>query len=149
MVSRLTEGGNLEKNAIKLTFSSHMENLPAIGLAIRGICSTVVQDSWLLYQLELCVVEVASNIIKHAYHRKPDGRIELEIIFSTDNITFKFYDSGAACASLPTHLDIPPTSQEIPESGRGLAIINLLMDKIEITKEEGKNVTKLTKKLGS
>lgn len=138
------------EQTIKLTFSSHLENLPLIAQATRGICSIMVKDEWLLYQLELCVVEVVSNIIIHAYKRNTGNLVELEMNLSPNYIAFKFYDSGIK-NTYPCRNNLEMDSQDIenlPESGRGLGIIHQIMDDIEFGEEQGKNVILLKKRLG-
>lgn len=143
-------GGILEKKSIKLIFASSLENLSLIAGAAKGLCETIVEDKWLLYQLELCVVEVVTNIVVHGYQRKDSEIIELEIHLEPHRITFKFYDTGIKNApQLNIDFEINPHDlAAIPESGRGLSLIHSFMDSVQTGEEKGKNLTLLIKHLG-
>lgn len=142
-------GGSLEEKTIKLNFSSNLENLPIASQKIKDACSLVVKDEWLLYQLELCAVEVISNIIKHAYELKENQPIEMVIRVSPKEVTLIFYDVGKSVDYFhPLELEDTLKNFDEAESGRGLSIINNFMDIVKISKEEGRNVTELKKNLG-
>lgn len=139
--------GNLKEKTIKIIFKSSLDYLPLISQASRTICSSLVNDGWILYQLELCLVEAISNIIIHAYKNKNNKEIELVLILNPNSIVFKLYDSGAKY-SYQEKTVAAEENQDIAsfsESGRGLLIMKKFMDDVKTIEEDGKNVIILKK----
>ncbi len=137
----------MRNRKLTLTVESCLENLPLVGCAVRGICSLAIKDAVELYQIELCVVEAASNIIKHAYNNQPGRFFEITVTIAENSIDFELVDNGLIGTITMTnelHFD-PECPETIPESGMGLYLINQLMDEVSFTSINGQNVMHLRK----
>jgi len=140
----------MEERVIRLLFESCREHVPLVGKAVRGICSTATKDEDVLYQIELCIVEVVNNVIAHAYLMQKGREIEVITIVNHEFCHFNIKDTG-----LKNHTPIPRKDLEIdpedienlPESGMGLFIISHLMDELSYYEESGKNITSMRKYL--
>ena len=133
--------------SIKLKIKSRLENVSLVGLTVNKICSTVPFSEDDVYQTELCVVEACNNVIKHAYSNRPDQDIEINIDLDLDKITFNILDIGRPMESdiLPS-LDFDPNdSDQLPEGGMGLFLVNQIMNKVEYKNHNGQNNLTLTK----
>lgn len=134
--------------SIKVSFTSHLSHLPLLRKAIRGICSTVVENEQCLQDIDLCINEAVSNVICHAYQNEPGHEIQVIVTIYSQDIVFQIIDIGLKNAE-----PINPTLQEVDihyienlqESGRGLFIIHQLMDEVTYKSEEGKNILILRK----
>jgi serine/threonine-protein kinase RsbW len=139
-----------EAPSITLIVDSRLELLSLLAGATNGICASIVEDKWILYQLELCVVEIATNIIVYAYERQPMNTIELKVSCDRDRIFFKFLHVGLKSPlSYISNIEAPETQNvsDIPESGRGIFLLNQFMDEISMSEEDGKNVISIAKHL--
>lgn len=135
---------------IKLTIESKIDSLALLSKAIRAICNTVVTDEVMLYNLELCLVEATSNVINHAYHRKPGNFVEVSVTVDDHHVIFKIIDTGEK-ATLPTpKKELVSNADDLfswPESGMGLFLIYRIMDEVSYNSQEGKNILTMKKNI--
>lgn len=138
----------MAEKSMKLTFESKLDCLPLLGNAIKGICSCVIQDELLLSQLELCLVEVVSNVINHAYKKEAGHTIEVIVSLTQNHATFTVIDTGIKNPQIfKKELNTDPQDiNGLPESGMGLPIIYQIMDEVVFREEQGKNFAILKKK---
>ncbi len=136
---------------MKLTFESRLEILPALGKAIRGICSCMIHDGLLLYQIELCLIEAVSNVISHAYRNEAGHQIEVDVSIDRTLAVFTVIDTGLRNTKILKKEFIfdPQDINNLPESGMGLHIMFSIMDEVSFIEEQGKNITILKKLLNS
>jgi anti-sigma regulatory factor (Ser/Thr protein kinase) len=97
--------------------------------------------------IELAIVEAANNIVEHSYHGEDGNPVEITISRLKNCVEIKFYDLGD-----PFDPPVAPEPdfqmenlEKIPESGRGLFIINSIMDELSFNKESALNVITLKK----
>lgn len=135
---------------IKLIIDSKIDSIALLSKAARAVCTTVIDDELILYNLELCLVEATTNVINHAYHRKPGNNIEITITLDDYHVAFQIVDSGDK-SPLPApkqELDYNPDDLTTwPEFGMGLFLIHRLMDEVSFNEYEGKNVLMMKKYL--
>jgi len=94
----------------------------------------------------LAVSETTTNIIKHAYHEKPDQRIQIHAVQTADQIILRFFDWGPE-AFLPGAKEFA-LPDDTSLGGRGLFIIQNSVDAVEFSRDEsGKNCVTLILKL--
>lgn len=130
-----------------MTMESRMENLSLLGSAILGTARAAVLDDTLAFQLELCVVEAVTNVIRHAYGGLPAHQMEVTIEVAADRISYQVSDTGKSHPHFaqPGSVFDWQTSDQVPEGGMGLAIIWELMDEVQYHSENGRNVLTMTK----
>jgi serine/threonine-protein kinase RsbW len=104
-------------------------------------------------EVELCITEAANNAIKHAYREKSAYLVELGVTILPDYIVFDLFDSGTSAEPSLIEVDrrnlLLDVDLEIDgprESGRGIAIMQSVMDSLEYTPGE-RNRLRLTKRL--
>lgn len=133
---------------IKLIIESKIAHIPLLSKAVQGICSVVVNDEILLYNIQLCLVEAVTNVIKHAYHLKPGNFVEVTVTLADRQVTIQIMDSGEK-VSLPLPNKELVQNQDdfvaLAESGRGLFLIHEIMDEVISSEYEGKNVFTMKK----
>lgn len=127
---------------------SKIDSIALLSKAIRAVCSTVLEDEVMLYNVELCLIEAVTNVIKHAYHRKPGNMVEVSVTIDGHHVTLQIKDSGDK-AKLPTpkkELDYEINDMTTwPEFGLGLYLINQIMDEVSYGEQDGKNVLTMVK----
>lgn len=99
----------------------------------------------LAYQVNLVLTESMTNAILHAPPKNQDNRqIHINIAIINDNLHIKVYDQGEGfdLESLP-----PQDFQGLKEGGRGIFIIQSIMDSVTYSKEGGVNVIEMIKYL--
>ena len=140
---------------ITLTIASRLDAVPLLGQLVSSMCSSAGFSPVEGSRVEVCVVEAVNNVIKHAYGEDPGRAVEVEISLFPDKLVFDVLDSGRSADSAENlhadyrhafdvdgdHLD------ELPESGRGLAIIQEVMDSFEYSSSPERNRFRLTKRL--
>lgn len=119
--------------SISMTIDSKIMNVRLIGLSVRSLCEVTPLDDTTRGQMELCVVEAATNIIKHAYQNSDQGSIKLQVQIFPDHIVFVFQDQGIPMDESPqtyfTELDPDDISSWQDESMKmGVYLIRSIMD---------------------
>jgi anti-sigma regulatory factor (Ser/Thr protein kinase) len=81
---------------MRVTFvmSSHPCYLPVVRAAIGQLAAMVGWDESESRAITLAVDEALANVIRHAYHGRTDGRVELECRASGDELQFRIQDAG-------------------------------------------------------
>jgi serine/threonine-protein kinase RsbW len=143
----VTVGASLE-----LSFESRLEQVSLAGAAIRAMCEVRGADAEAAGAVELAAVEIATNVVEHAYSGRNDGPIRIRIQFRAERVIVEVLDVGRvvsadriAHAELPRI--VPELTEELPEGGFGLALVRLLADSVEVRREKGWNVLRFTRRL--
>ena len=110
-----------------LGFFSRMENAP--------------MDPVRVDRLVLAATEVVTNIMRHAYDGRTDGKIRMHAVCTSSRIEIRFFDNGIAFdpGSVP-----PPRFDGTQEGGYGIYIIGQCVDQVTYRRDPlGVNVTRL------
>jgi anti-sigma regulatory factor (Ser/Thr protein kinase) len=107
-----------------LTFvmSSHPRNLPIVRAAVAQLALMIGWNEADSRAITLAVDEALANVIRHAYHGRADGRVELQCRAADDEIEFRILDTGDSPD--PTRI----CAREI--GGLGTHIIREVMDTV-------------------
>lgn len=138
------------ERSIKLIIEDKIDNIDLLGKAIRAICSTVVNDEVLQYNLELCLIEAVTNVINHAYHRQPGKNVEVSVAVDDHQVVFNVIDTGDKAPPPPPKYELKYNPNDIttwPESGMGLFLIHSIMNEVSYTEHEGKNILMMKKNI--
>jgi len=105
--------------------------------------------------LGLCLAEAVNNAIIHAYHEEPGRTVNLEVNLLPETLVFDVIDNGTPgdpkkinsdCRSA---LELTSPSGAMAQSGRGLAIMQEVMDSVEYTVLADCNRLRMTKRITS
>ncbi len=140
---------------IHFRIESDLDQVPLIGMVANKLCSLAGFDEMQTYQIELCLVEAVTNSIEHAYEGKPGLPVEVDFILQRDRFRFTVRDYGRAMAHDELNRDISEIFKdntecaicELSSSGRGLAIIQAIMDAVFYSSTGECNVLVLEKLL--
>lgn len=137
--------------ALSLQIDSDLESVELVAKAVRALCSDRL-DETMLNDVELSVVEAVNNVIKHGYHGKRGSSVEIKVGLRNDRVVIDILDQAppmpegvtAAKPGSPFQFD-PESIEDLPESGMGLALIQMTMDEVSYSSEAGVNRLSLTK----
>jgi len=144
----------MKPRKIKLTIESNYENVPLISAAVNKLCAVASFSDTDSYGTELCVTEAVVNSIKHAYAGRSGHAVQVTFCLFDTELVVEVCDSGKPMD--PQLLKMrkqmalefePDIIETIPESGRGLPIIQGFMDEVEYTISDNLNCLKMTKTL--
>lgn len=129
---------------LKLQIDSQLSNTTLVAMAVRGVCAMTTLSPVEINRLELCLVEIVNNAIEHAYGNEAGHTVEVCVGLDKTTMNIAVSDWGA---SIPSEVIANQQPEEIdpdkPESwlysGRGLHIVNKLMDVVSYETEKGKN----------
>jgi serine/threonine-protein kinase RsbW len=141
---------NSVARTINLSIDSRLENVPLVGLAVRGIVSQSSLGEVDAYHVEVSIVEAVNNAIQHAYQGNPGQDVEIVLSLHADRIECTVSDAGVPLESFRGDgPDYDPTDRaNLPEGGMGLAIIRRGMDEAAYESRGGKNTLRMVKRIG-
>jgi anti-sigma regulatory factor (Ser/Thr protein kinase) len=96
-----------------------------------------------LWACELALVEGCNNAVQHTSGKEPSGMILVEVRCSDTQVELRINDHTAGF-DLPNRAELPLPEAE---SGRGLYLIQSLMDQVEYVRRSSSNCLILKKKL--
>ena len=141
---------------IKLVIESDLQQVSVIDLLMNVLCSLGSLNNEACYQVRLCVVEAVNNAIQHAYGHEKGHSVEVDYAVDSEQITIAISDTGqpmpAEMLALKAGLfdkldDEAPNQFSIPEDGRGLALMQEMMDQVKYSSRDGKNTLTLVKNI--
>jgi len=104
----------------------------------------------LLFQLNLAVEEVVTNIMRHGYGPSmKDAKIFLEMAFDGERITICITDEGIAFdpLSVPPPDDLEKSLEERRIGGLGIWFVRQMMDEVAYRRENGQNILAVRKRV--
>jgi anti-sigma regulatory factor (Ser/Thr protein kinase) len=134
--------GNIPRRLqMKFAMPSDPRYLPVVRGAIGPMAAAIGWDETECRAITLALDEALANVIRHAYHSRPDGLIELECRESADGLEITLMDNGDA----PDRSKI--CAREIgcdQPGGLGTHIIKKVMDSVsyEVSQEGNRFVAR-------
>jgi anti-sigma regulatory factor (Ser/Thr protein kinase) len=112
---------------IKFVMPSDPRYLPVVRGAIGPLAAALGWDESECRAITLAIDEALANVIRHAYHTRADGLIELECRESAEGLEFTLLDKGDA----PEMSKICAREIECDQpGGLGTHIIKQVMDRV-------------------
>jgi inorganic pyrophosphatase len=135
-----------------IEIDSRLEAVPLLGQVVHSLCAAAGFAPDEANRIEVCVVEAINNSIEHAYQGAPARTVEIELELLPNQLIIDVWDSGTSADADKMHadhrhaLDIPSDAVcDIAEHGRGLAVIQEVMDSFEYTPGRERNRLRMTK----
>ncbi|MGM0424643.1 MAG: ATP-binding protein [Thermodesulfobacteriota bacterium] len=135
---------------ITLCIPSRHDHVALLGQALQGLLQEKIQDKGELYLLELALCEAAVNCIRHAYADKPGHIVQVEIILGPNELHFRIQDQGSSLSRqklFQAELQDPEQDLPVQECGRGLGLIQAIMDQVDYSSSSGWNCLWMRKTL--
>ena len=111
----------------------------------RGLCDDVIHEA------RLTLEEIVVNIIVHGYGKEAasDAPIEIEMDVVADLLSMQVKDQARPFNPVDApepDLDVPFEDREI--GGLGIVIVRRLIDSVDYSHEDGRNVLTMKKRIG-
>ena len=138
---------------IAFEIESRLEAVPLLGQVACLLCTTAGFTPIEGSQVEVCVVEAVNNAIQHAYQGDSEHSVQLEVTLLPGQLIFDVWDSGTPADAARMNADHRGALEiqsdcvnDIPEGGRGLPIIQEVMDSFEYTPGTERNRFRMIKR---
>lgn len=127
-----------------------LENLKGARDFIRKSLKGHVTSDVILNEIILALDEMCSNLMIHAHHCNPDHSIGLSIeIQSKGKIIFEITDDGEMFDINHFHEPgIESLVHDKRKGGLGIRLVKSIMDEVDYTTRNGRNICRLTKTVG-
>lgn len=138
----------MTEKRVQLTFTNRADEAPRIAHKIEIFLEQNKIDSSLINRILLCVDELITNIIAHAYTDHAEHAVMLECKITEKYIGLELRDDGVAFD--PTAKLAPVLQKSIedtPIGGLGIHLVMTLMDHVEYEREGDYNVLRTLKML--
>ena len=135
---------NRRRLEMKFAMPSNPRYLPVVRGAIAPLAAAIGWDESECRAITLALDEALANVIRHAYHNRTDGLIEMECRETADGLELTLLDNGDA----PDRSRI--CAREIgcdQPGGLGTHIIKDVMDKVSYEESPNGNRFVATKRL--
>lgn len=122
-----------------------------LGAATRGVCAQVLGDDEAA-DLDLALVEAATNVVKHGFAGRADGRLRVQLIVTDAFVEIVLRDDGpefdplAGTGNAPWEGGGYGSFEDLPEGGFGLGLIRALVGDCTYSREAVDNVLVLRKR---
>jgi len=121
---------------VKFTMASDTRYLPVVRGAVGALTAAIGWDEAECRAIVLALDEALANIIRHAYHGRSDGLIELECRESADGLEISTLDTGEPPD--PSRICAREVGSDKP-GGLGTLIIRDVMDSVSYHRTESGN----------
>jgi len=122
-----------------ITLEAHPRHVGDAREWARGIAAQAGLDEPDCFQIRLAMSEAVANAIQHG-SAQPSDCIHIEAFQSDGHLVFEVRDTGTFVA--PT-----AHSSHDDERGRGLEVLSMIMDDVEMTSRNGGSVLRFAKRL--
>jgi anti-sigma regulatory factor (Ser/Thr protein kinase) len=118
----------MHSQSLLFRFPASLQYLTALRHVVQAFCTDLLGSTASdeqLYQLQLAVSELVTNIILHAYRNRGQGDVEMRANGQDRTVTLDYYDTGE-----PYHAGTQPEPQPdaLEENGYGSFIIQQCVD---------------------
>jgi anti-sigma regulatory factor (Ser/Thr protein kinase) len=133
--------------ALSITIPNRLSEIEKAARLIEAFGETHGLPPELVFNLNLALDEVVTNIISYAYDDDADHRVEVHVTLDRDEVSVRVEDDGRAFNPLDTQPpDLRLGIDERPIGGLGVHIVRSLMDALEYRRENGRNIFIMSKR---
>ena len=117
----------MESETVQIQFPADKKYLSLVGTVVQELCATIHRlPASASYNVELAVNEAVVNVITHAYHDDPTGKVQVTFYMRADALEIQIRDWGL---SFDVSAIQAPDLDQPHESGYGVYLIRQLMDR--------------------
>jgi serine/threonine-protein kinase RsbW len=136
----------MNPNRLQLTFRNSAEEAPRMARQVENFLTEKGVSESLINKILLCVDELITNIIGHAYADSNEHAVSLQALVAPTFVQLELRDDGVPFdPTKQTRADTQGTLDERSIGGLGIHLVKSLMDKVEYEREGDYNVLKATK----
>ena len=132
---------------LTLNMEAQFDEIERIRAAVNILSQAEGWPPQLLYQIELVLEEIGTNIIKYGRDGKGETEIQITLTSKSRSLILEIIDSGKPFdpfteAPAP---DLDSSVEKRPIGGLGVFLVQEMMDEASYRREDGKNVVTLVK----
>jgi serine/threonine-protein kinase RsbW len=131
---------------VEITISSHPRWLRLVRQVVCEYARETGFDAQDAHAITLAVGEAVGNIIKHSYRGRTDQSFVLRCAADRSALEVSLRDNGEPFD--PNQQPVPPPD-ELRAGGRGLYLMQTIMDDVDYKREGSSNVVRMRKLLPS
>ena len=136
----------LKNGKFSITYASDVQNLHEVEALTSQIGSEVGFEESIVDDLAIAITELFNNAIFHGNKNDPSKQVELLYTLNNDRLSITVKDEGPGF--IPEKIRNPLDPENImADSGRGLYLVKMLMDSLELRKLKNGSEVIITKKL--
>jgi serine/threonine-protein kinase RsbW len=133
---------------------SRYEDIPLVRRVMASLREETGLSHEAMVKVEVCLIEVIGNSIRHAYGMRDDGEIDVAFHLGGDRFIVEVSDHGRTMSLEHQHRlvhgeDLPQPDRaavdRIPEGGMGFPILRRVLDALEYRSLDGRNTLRMTK----
>ncbi len=126
-----------------------MENLDVLTRFVDSELEAAGCPDRVQYQIDIVLDEIFSNIVTYAYpNERGTAVVQVEFAEAPSAVRITFQDSGVPFNPLETaEPDITKSAEERSIGGLGIYIVKKTMDEVIYSRENGKNILTIEKRL--
>ena len=133
-------------NVIHLSLPSRLELLGVVDKIADGITEFIGFEDVDRDAVAISVIEACTNAIQHGHRGDATRPVELTVVNHADRVELRIRDDGEGF-DIPEEL--PRFTNPTAECGRGLAIIQAVMDEVSVATDGATTVLSLVKRKGT
>jgi serine/threonine-protein kinase RsbW len=135
--------------ALTIVIPARLECLAWLGSASRGIAREQLGSDADASLVELAIVEICSNVIRHGHPDDADALVH--VIFADDGqgLQIEIRDEGPPFSAEDTampEIEVTMDIDDLPIGGFGIPMVHALMDAVEYSREGHVNVVRIWKR---
>ena len=141
-----TRGREMDEDRIEITMANDLGELSSVAERIEAFCAAADVEPGVAYAVNLALDELLTNIVSYGYTddaahvigiavRRDGGTLAVTIV--DDSVEYDPRQVPETDTDAPLH--------ERDPGGLGLLLVNSMMDSVDYRREDGRNVTVLTK----
>ena len=133
--------------SLTLNMEAQLDEIERIHAAVSILSKAENWPPELLFQIQLVLEEIGTNIIKYGKDGETETEIQITLTSESKSLTMEIVDSGTPfdpLADAPAP-DLDSEVQDRPIGGLGVYLVRELMDEASYRREDGKNKLTLIK----
>lgn len=128
--------------------SNKVEELTVLASNVDEIADRWNLSAQVSMNIDLALEEAVSNIIFYAFTDKENHEIRIDISLSGKDLKLRIEDEGIPFdPTIVKKPDINLPAEERPVGGLGIFLVSEIMDSVSYTREDGKNILVMNKKI--
>lgn len=136
--------GNNTLKSLTMDVSSKTENVTRVVQTLEKFCNDNNVDRKITEPLLVATDEAITNIVIHAYQRKPNGEISVYIELNTSSILVELRNVGDQFNPGKIEKREPEEIDKMKVGGYGLILMNSLLDELDFSYDKRTNTNILT-----
>ncbi len=130
----------------KLSIRNNVENLEKVAEFVSGFSSDRGLPDKFVFEMNLVLDELVTNVITYGYSDKEPHKIDIEIDLMDDEVVMTISDDGDEFNPLDHEVQGRDASlRERPVGGLGIFFVKEKTDELSYVRENGKNIVTLKK----